>query len=107
MTPDIYKASARKFREEIGLLIKNARKDLPQGKLAKRIGLTRTSVNNIEHGRQGITLDTLLLISCILKVSIIELLPKNFEMIPSVEEKVSKEKSKDVKEFIKNLRENK
>lgn len=109
MIPTLYQIPSRRFREEVGLLIKKARekKDIPQGRLASRIGLTRTSINNIEHGRQRLMLDTLLMISDILNVSIVELLPKKFEIRPSIDSEISKEESEPVKAFIQEMRENK
>lgn len=106
MIPTLYQIPSRRFREEVGLLIKKARekKDIPQGRLANRIGLTRTSINNIEHGRQRLMLDTLLMISDILNVSISELLPKNFEIRPSIDNEISKEKSEPLKAFIDDVR---
>lgn len=106
MIPLLYQIPSRRYRQEIGLLIKKARekKGIPQGRLASCIGLTRTSINNIEHGRQRIMLDTLLMISDILNVSVNDLLPKNFEIRPSVDQELSKEKSEPLKAFIDDVR---
>lgn len=47
---DAFGAGLRRVREEVGLT---------QEELASRAGLSRTSVVNIEHGRQGVSLATL------------------------------------------------
>lgn len=106
MIPPLYQIPSRRYREEVGLLIKKARekKAIPQGRLASRIGLTRTSINNIEHGRQRLMLDTLLMISDILNMPIADLLPKNFEILPSIDNEISKEQSEPVKAFIDDIR---
>jgi transcriptional regulator with XRE-family HTH domain len=77
MLSELHSNNAKKFNQEVGKLIKNARKakGVSQELLGQGVGLTRTSINNIEHGRQRIMLDTLLTISCILEITLIELLP--------------------------------
>lgn len=65
-TPAVYQAfgaRVRMIREALGL---------NQGELAKRIGLTRTSVTNIEAGRQEVDLDRAASIAAALGTS-----PKN------------------------------
>jgi transcriptional regulator with XRE-family HTH domain len=46
------------FENKVGQLINIARKKtgLSQADLAKAVGLTRTSISNLEHGNQGISL---------------------------------------------------
>lgn len=46
-----------------------------QESLAKRVGLTRTSVTNIERGRQKVTLDTVYRLCEVFGISIAELMP--------------------------------
>ena len=63
--------------EQLGRTIAKVReeKDYSQEKLAKKVRLTRTSITNIERGRQRIQLHTLYMIADILKVELSELLP--------------------------------
>lgn len=101
MTPEPYRAKMDKYMREVGTLIKKARgKNISQEKLGTAVGLTRTSINNIEHGRQRIMLDTLLLISDILKVEITELLPKNMDITTTLDEKIPLNTSSSVKSWI-------
>ena len=62
---------------EVGLRVEKRRRMLKitQEELANLIGLTRTSITNIESGKQRCTLDTLYRIATSLRVSLIELLP--------------------------------
>lgn len=62
---------------EIGARIRAEREDLgfDQGELAEEIGLTRTSITNIEAGRQRMLIHTLYAIANALGVSITVLLP--------------------------------
>lgn len=55
--------------------VRREREGLTQGQLADRIGMTRTSVTNIESGRQKVQLHTLYDIAAALDVSPAELLP--------------------------------
>ena len=60
-----------------GQLLAKKRKEaeLSQESLAKAVGLTRTSITNIERGRQPVNLHTLYLIAEILNLDVVELLP--------------------------------
>jgi transcriptional regulator with XRE-family HTH domain len=62
---------------EIGKKIKNARnaKNLSQANLAKASSLSRTSITNIEKGRQHLPLHTLYAIANALETKVAELLP--------------------------------
>ena len=66
------------FYRQLGENIRTYRKrsKLSQDRLAKLIGLTRTSLTNIENGRQHPPLHTLCEIAEKLKVDISELLPR-------------------------------
>lgn len=66
------------FYQKLGENIRTCRKrsNLSQDGLAKLIGLTRTSLTNIENGRQHPPLHTLCEIVEKLKVDISELLPR-------------------------------
>lgn len=63
--------------EGLGALVRarREREKMTQGQLAGRIGMTRTSITNIEKGRQKVQLDTLYDIAAALDVSPAELLP--------------------------------
>ena len=65
--------------EEVGGRIREARmaKDVTQEGLAKRVGLTRTSITNVEAGRQKLLLHTLVEIAEALGVDVRELLPSS------------------------------
>jgi transcriptional regulator with XRE-family HTH domain len=62
---------------QLGKLVRAKRDqaDLTQGQLAERIGLTRTSISNIENGRQKIQLHTLYALATALGVPVEILLP--------------------------------
>jgi len=63
---------------EIGVLIRVRRRSLnvTQESLGQSIGLTRTSINNIEHGRQALQVHTLFSIASVLGIDSIALLPR-------------------------------
>ena len=103
MIPFTYKISLEKFHQEVGSLIKLRRGKMSQAKLAQAIGLTRTSVNNIEHGRQRILLDTLLMISDILNVKMVNLLPKHFKVLKTVKDQIPKGTSESLVRFIEEV----
>ncbi len=64
---------------QLGKRIRKARKeaDITQTELASAIALSRTSVTNIESGRQQILLHTLYNIASVLGKDVVELLPEN------------------------------
>ena len=68
-----------KFYREVGNKIRKARenhnKKFTQEVLAKTLGISRTSLVNIEQGRHRIQIHTLFSISKILDVSMLDLLP--------------------------------
>jgi len=70
------------INEHCGKMVLQRRKKLGynQDELASAIGLTRTSIVNIENGRQGLTVENLLKTCAVLKCSISDILPN----IPSV-----------------------
>ena len=57
------------------------RKKLSQAVVAKEIGLSRTSVTNIERGHQHISLHQLYELGRVLGVEVVELLPERGELI--------------------------
>jgi transcriptional regulator with XRE-family HTH domain len=67
------------FYKEVGLRIRQARKkadNLTQEALAVSVGLTRTSLTNIEKGRQKVLLHTFTEIASALGIDPLDLLPK-------------------------------
>jgi transcriptional regulator with XRE-family HTH domain len=69
------------FYREVGRRVKNARKarSLTQEALASLVSLTRTSITNIEKGRQKILLHTLADLAKALQVDYAVLLPDNLD----------------------------
>ena len=70
--------SSEHLYRSIGKLVRGERLKLglTQDELAQRVGLTRTSINNIEHGRQKIQVHTLYTIAAMLFVPVNALLPR-------------------------------
>ena len=69
-----------KFYGKLGERIRMARErnrasKLSQGELGKMIGLSRTSIVNIEKGRQHVQIHTLAQIAQLLKVNTLDLIP--------------------------------
>jgi transcriptional regulator with XRE-family HTH domain len=64
--------------QEFGRLLRKRRKDakLTQEQVAERIGLSRTSITNIEKGRQHVLLHHVFLLASAVGVSPAELLPR-------------------------------
>ena len=75
------------FYRRLGENIRAARKrsKLSQDALAKLVGLTRTSLTNIENGRQHPPLHTLCEIVERLRVDISELLPRSLAGVESID----------------------
>lgn len=73
----------------VGERLRQARveRGLTQEALGQAIGLTRTSVVNIERGRQKVMLHTLYAVAEALRVSLMDLLPSPTEA--SIEERLS------------------
>lgn len=90
------------FYAEVGRLIRKHRrkKKITQEDLALRVSLTRTSITNIERGRQRLPLHTLVEIANKLSVDVASLLPA-----PSQDEgvldRVLKEHPEPEREWIK------
>jgi transcriptional regulator with XRE-family HTH domain len=68
------------------------RKGLSQAVVAREIGLSRTSITNIERGHQHISLHLLYELGRVLGVEIMDLLPERAELIEkgSIAQKVEK-----------------
>ena len=76
---------------EVGKLVRAHRQKLglSQAALATRVGHTRTSVTNIEAGRQRIPLDLLFTFASALEVSVTEFVPRlGGQLSPEVEKKI-------------------
>ena len=67
--------------EEFGRRLRSARKaaNLTQEALAERVGLTRTSITNIEKGRQHVSLHMLFSLAAAVGVQPVQLLPQKEE----------------------------
>lgn len=91
------------FYEEVGRRIRNARKDRKrtQEELASRVSLTRTSITNIEKGRQKFLLHTLADIAHALDVEPASLLPEGVRGPERDLEEALKDRPDPEKEWIK------
>ncbi|SRR6266498_3987843 len=91
--PELYK--------QIGYRIRQARKaaGLTQEKLAEQVSLTRTSVTNIEKGRQRLLVHTLAEIARELDVPLAKLLPDK-QVQRRIEEKLPKGFSFQERDFV-------
>lgn len=69
-----------KFYEELGVRIKHARinANIKPDALGDILGLTRTSIVNIENGRQKPSIHLLIVIANVFRMNFNELLPSNF-----------------------------
>lgn len=86
------------FYKHIGMTLRRAREglEMTQGELAQLVGLSRTSLTNIELGRQRILVDQLVELATALHISVVSLIPerdtktlqdedsKHFESLPTV-----------------------
>jgi transcriptional regulator with XRE-family HTH domain len=75
------------IRRRVGAKVREARKalGLSQGDLASRIGVTRTSIANIEAGRQSISMARLLALMSVLNVNLAALIePGDLPSAPPV-----------------------
>jgi transcriptional regulator with XRE-family HTH domain len=63
---------------DFGRLLRSARRaaDLSQQELGERVGLSRTSITNIERGSQPVALHTFIRLASAVGVPVAELLPK-------------------------------
>lgn len=73
------------FYKELGKRVSRARKarKLSQEKLAKHLGLSRTSVTNIEKGRQPVDVDVLVKIANQLRADLLDLIPEGAILKPA------------------------
>ena len=76
--------ATRQFYKDVGALIREARKkakDISQESLATSVGLTRTSLTNIEKGRQKVLLHTFVEIAAAIGANAVDLLPKKSNVL--------------------------
>jgi transcriptional regulator with XRE-family HTH domain len=84
----LYKAFGQRVRD------RRTKNQLSQEALGQEIGLSRTSVTNIERGHQHISLHTLYTLSDVLGVDVSTLLPDKSELVPKggLSERLEKER---------------
>lgn len=90
----------------LGKLVQTARKqaNLTQDDLARRVGLTRTSITNIERGRQKIQIHTLYALAEALGVGPDALLPQpRAEPAEEIEERLPQEMPPAEREWVKRV----
>lgn len=91
------------FYSALGHRIREVRQqqNLTQESLAKRVSLTRTSVTNIEKGRQQLLVHTFLEIAEALSVSPTTLLPQSSTLLPDQLDELLKNQSPEAQAWIK------
>src|SRR5688572_31187866 len=93
------------FYEEVGRRIREARKQrkppLTQAELADQVALTRTSITNVEKGRQKFLLHTLADIATALQVEPASLLPPSSAEADRQLDEALKNRPRAEKEWIK------
>lgn len=79
-----------RFYQELGGRIRNYRepKGLSQEALGRAVGLTRTSISNIEKGRQRVLAHSLLDIANVLGVEVMQLFPEKAKSRPVSEKAI-------------------
>lgn len=97
--------NTKAFYEEVGRRVRDARKrrkpPLTQEELAERVSLTRTSITNLEKGRQKFLLHTLVDIAAALQVQPASLLPDTGSDGQKQLEEALKHRPKAEKDWIK------
>src|SRR5262249_47969499 len=98
----------RELYRRIGALIRERRQALgmSQAQLGKAVGLLRTSITNIEAGRQRVPIHMLYQLSQLLKIDAVTLLPSNAEIehtesIPVKIEGITRDVSPKTAEFLR------
>lgn len=87
------------FYKKLGENIRAARgNNFLQEDLAKKTGLSRASIVNIEQGRQKIQLHALIEIAALLQVHLSELIPP-FDDLKAIDSKVEKKLQKEIEQF--------
>ncbi len=85
MDDDVYVALGGLIRS------RRARVEMTQDELARRVGMTRTSITNIERGRQKVQLHTLYDIAAALEAPVQDLLPPAKVDAESIEDRLPQE----------------
>jgi len=95
----------RHLYELFGQRVRKARKacKLTQEELASRVTMTRTSVTNIEKGRQKLLLHTLFDLAAALEVPVGHLIPEPSENQPQIEQTFNTEVSQAERKWIAEL----
>jgi transcriptional regulator with XRE-family HTH domain len=99
-------SSVDSLYREIGELVRAEREQahVTQDELAARVGLTRTSITNIEKGRQKVQVHTLYAIAGILRISAYNLLPATeFPEVKALEVKLPKTLRPAEMAWVKNI----
>ena len=95
------------FYEEVGRRIREARKrrkpPITQEALAELVSLTRTSITNVEKGRQKFLLHTLVDIAAVLQVDPASLLPQSSAEGERQLDKALKDRQQSEKKWIKSV----
>lgn len=93
---------------EAGRRIKDIRRaaGISQERLAHAVGLSRTSITNIERGRQKLLLHTISEIADILKVSVHDLVPIRSDMKSKIDAQLPSDTSPKLRRLISNIVEN-
>jgi transcriptional regulator with XRE-family HTH domain len=101
--------SVKRLYEELGLRIRARREQggLSQARLAEHVDLTRTSVSNIENGRQHLTLHSLYRFAEVLGCKPHDLLPEaeSVRSQPIEEALASATGREDVRRFLEKVKE--
>lgn len=97
-----FKKNRLALYQTVGRRVREARKTskLTQEELASRVNMTRTSVTNIEKGRQKLLLHTLFDLAAAMKIQVVQLIPESAEHKPRIEQKLTNGLSKAEKEWI-------
>lgn len=84
---DMSEPSVDRFYGEIGECVRalRVRRGLTQAELAGHIGLTRTSITNIEQGKQKLLAHTLLDLAIALEVGLLDLVPSRSDKSSNIE----------------------
>ena len=103
-TPAAKSSGAEVIYQETGRLIRNAReaRRMSQERLAVAVGLSRTSITNIEKGRQKLLLHTLADIAVVLGIGLHELLPASGVKVP-LEQRLPKDLGTPERKWIRDI----
>jgi len=95
--------AVKQFYREVGIRIRQARKlsdNMTQEALAMSVGLTRTSLTNIEKGRQRMLLHTFTEIAAALGINPSQLLPGKENVLNGIGVKLPSSLAQDEREFV-------